>query len=173
MGSIRAWRPNGVDRRLSPDSCRLGRMPATAELGHKETIRPDRPCNGVSLQPRSRYGRPLTAGIRMRRREFIAVLGGAAAWPLAAQAQPAERMRRIGVLMPTDEDPLAKTMLSAFTQALAGLGWADGRNVRMDLRWQGDDVIRTRVVYRFICHHMRRRAAHSRSSQSLRPSIAT
>src|SRR5260370_28999087 len=55
-------------------------------------------------------------------------------------------MRRIGVLMPTDEDPLAKTMLSAFTQALAGLGWADGRNVRMDLRWQGDDINRIGVL---------------------------
>jgi putative tryptophan/tyrosine transport system substrate-binding protein len=75
----------------------------------------------------------------MRRREFIAALGGAAAWPLAAQAQPAERMRRIGVLMPFDEnDPLAKPRLSAFMQALADLGWTDGRNVRMDHRWGGD-----------------------------------
>src|SRR5260370_13831715 len=115
-------------------------------MGHKETIRPDRPCNGVSLQPRSRYGRPLTAGIRMRRREFIAVLGGAAAWPLAAQAQPAERMRRIRVLMPTDEDPLAKTMLSAFTQALAGLGWADGLNVQVDLRWQSHPIDPIQVI---------------------------
>ena len=77
----------------------------------------------------------------MRRREFITLLGGAAAWPLAARAQPGDRVRRIGVLMPSDEnDPLAKTLVSAFTQALAGLGWTDGRNMRMDLRWAGPVV---------------------------------
>jgi putative tryptophan/tyrosine transport system substrate-binding protein len=66
----------------------------------------------------------------MRRREFIAGLGGAAAWPITARAQQAERLRRVGVLMPLDEnDPLAKTFVSAFTQALADMGWADGRNV--------------------------------------------
>jgi putative ABC transport system substrate-binding protein len=74
------------------------------------------------------------------RREFISGLGGAAAWPLAAHAQQGDRVRRIGVLMPYDEnDPLAKFQLSAFTQALADLGWTDGRNVRMDLRWGGPD----------------------------------
>ena len=71
----------------------------------------------------------------IRRREFITLLGGAAAWPLAARAQQGDRMRRIGALMPYNEnDPLAKTLLSAFTQALAELGWTDGRNVRVDLR---------------------------------------
>ena len=74
--------------------------------------------------------------ICIRRREFILGLGGAAARPLAARAQQGDRMRRIGVLMSLDEnDPLRKTQFSAFTQALAGLGWTDGRNVRMDLRW--------------------------------------
>ena len=69
----------------------------------------------------------------IRRREFITLLGGAAAWPLAARAQ--QGVRRIGVLMPGGEnDPLAKTFVSAFIQALAGSGWTDGRNVRMDLR---------------------------------------
>jgi putative ABC transport system substrate-binding protein len=66
----------------------------------------------------------------MRRREFIAGLGGAVAWPLAARAQQGERARRIGVLMVGDEnDPVYKTWVSAFTQALADLGWTDGRNV--------------------------------------------
>ena len=75
------------------------------------------------------------------RREFTTLLVGAAIWPLAARAQQGDRMRRIGVLMPLDEnDPVAKTYVSAFTQALAGLGWADGRNVRMDLRWAGPVV---------------------------------
>ena len=78
--------------------------------------------------------------VGIRRREFITLLGGAAAWPLAASAQQGGRVRRIGVLMGGDEnDPLWKTFVSAFTQALAGLGWADGRNVRVDVRWSGGD----------------------------------
>ena len=77
----------------------------------------------------------------MRRREFIAGLGSAAAWPLAAWAQQGERVRRVGVLMGRDEsDPAAKTIVSAFTQALTDLGWTDGRNVRVDLRWAGPVV---------------------------------
>ena len=83
----------------------------------------------------------------MNRRNFITLLGGAAAWPLAARAQQGDRMRQIGVLMPGDEnDPLRKTRLSVFTQALATLGWAEGRNVRMDVRWHGDDPNRVRVL---------------------------
>ena len=71
----------------------------------------------------------------MKRREFIGGLGGAVAWPLVARAQQADRVRRIGVLLPTDEnDPEGKRRHSAFVQALADLGWTDGRNVRMDLR---------------------------------------
>jgi putative ABC transport system substrate-binding protein len=71
----------------------------------------------------------------MNRREFITLAGAAAAWPLAARAQQGDRMRRIGVLMSGDEnDPAAKTMFSAFAQALANLGWTDGRNMRIDLR---------------------------------------
>src|SRR6516162_10884673 len=76
------------------------------------------------------------------RREFITLLGGAAVWPLAARAQ-GDRVRRIGVLMAGDEnDPVRKTFVSAFTQALTHLGWTEGRNVRMDLRWYGDDANR-------------------------------
>jgi putative ABC transport system substrate-binding protein len=83
----------------------------------------------------------------VKRREFITLLGGAAAWPLAAKAQQAERMRRIGLLMLGDEnDPVWKPGVSAFTQALADLGWTDGRNVRMDLRWYGDDINRIRAL---------------------------
>ena len=81
------------------------------------------------------------------RRTFIAGLGSAAAWPVVARAQQGDRVRRIGVLMPFDEnDPLAKPRLSAFTQALAGLGWTDGRNVRMDLRGHGGDANRIRAL---------------------------
>jgi putative ABC transport system substrate-binding protein len=85
--------------------------------------------------------------ICLRRREFIAGIGGAAAWPLAARAQQRERVRRIGVLMSGDEnDPLAKAFVSAFIQALAGLGWTDGRNMRIDFRWGGGDINRIRVL---------------------------
>src|SRR6516225_2676933 len=82
----------------------------------------------------------------MNRRSFMTFLGGAAAWPLGARGQQGERVRRIGVLMPLDEnDPVAKAYLSAFIQTLADLGWADGRNVRMDLRWYGGDINRIRA----------------------------
>jgi putative ABC transport system substrate-binding protein len=86
--------------------------------------------------------------ICLRRRDFIAALGGAAAaWPLAARAQQRDRVRRIGVLVWGDEnDPEQKRRLSAFTQALSDLGWTDGRNVRMDLRWHGDDNNRIRAL---------------------------
>jgi putative ABC transport system substrate-binding protein len=85
----------------------------------------------------------------MRRREFITLLGGAAAaWPLPARAQQqADRVRRIGWLMGYDEnDPEGKTFASALIQALAGLGWTDGRNVRVDLRWAGGDTNRIRAL---------------------------
>ena len=82
------------------------------------------------------------------RREFITLVGGAAAWPLAASAQQqGDRVRRIGVLMAYDEnDALAETLFSAFIQALAGLGWTDGRNVRVDVRWYGNDTNRIRAL---------------------------
>ena len=84
--------------------------------------------------------------MRLQRREFITLLGGAAVWPLRARAQQGQRVRRIGVLMSGDEnDPADKSRVSAFTQALAGLGWTEGRNMRMDLRWYGDDINRTRA----------------------------
>jgi putative tryptophan/tyrosine transport system substrate-binding protein len=77
----------------------------------------------------------------MRRREFIAGLGGAAAWPLAARAQQPDRTRRIGVLLGYDEsDPEGKAELAGFTQGFAELGWIDGRNVRIDVRWAPGSV---------------------------------
>jgi putative ABC transport system substrate-binding protein len=84
----------------------------------------------------------------MLRREFITVLGGAAAaWPVSAQAQQAERVRRIGMLWTYDEnDPLAKRWVSAFIQSLADLGWADGRNMRLEHRYGGVDINRIRAL---------------------------
>jgi putative ABC transport system substrate-binding protein len=85
----------------------------------------------------------------MNRRNFITLLGGAAARPLAASAQQRDRVRRIGVLITYNEDdPEAKARISAFSQALAGLGWTDGRNVQMDLRGAGGDINRMPALAR-------------------------
>jgi putative tryptophan/tyrosine transport system substrate-binding protein len=82
----------------------------------------------------------------MRRREFITLIGGAAAaWPLASRAQQPERMRRVGVLMAlAADDPAGQARFVAFVQALQELGWTDGRNVRIDTRWAAGDAERFR-----------------------------
>src|SRR5262249_16768379 len=73
---------------------------------------------------------------RLKRRDFLSLLGGAAAWPIAASGQQVERVRRSGNLMGYDEaDPEAEVLLSEFSQGLAELGWSSGRNLRMDVRW--------------------------------------
>jgi putative ABC transport system substrate-binding protein len=79
----------------------------------------------------------------MRRRKFITLLGGAAAWPLAARAEQPEPMRRIGVVVEFDEkDPEAKAYPSGLMRGLAQLGWIEGRNVRIDIRWAASSVER-------------------------------
>jgi putative ABC transport system substrate-binding protein len=79
----------------------------------------------------------------MRRRDFITLLGGAAAWPLAARAQQPERARRIGVLMNlAADDPEALSRITAFVQGLQQLGWTEGRNMRIDTRWGAGDAAR-------------------------------
>jgi ABC-type uncharacterized transport system substrate-binding protein len=81
----------------------------------------------------------------LRRRDFITLLGGAAAWPLAARAQQPERMRRIGVLIPyAADDPEGQARIAAFLQGLQQLGWTEGRNVRIDYRWSAGDADRAR-----------------------------
>ena len=77
----------------------------------------------------------------MRRREFITLLGGAAAWPMAARAQQGERVRRIGVLMNlAADDPESQRRMTGFVQTLQALGWTDGRNAKIDYRWGAGDV---------------------------------
>ena len=77
----------------------------------------------------------------MRRREFITLLGGAAAWPVAARAQQPERMRRIGVLMSTAaDDPEGKARIAALLGGLQQLGWTDGRNAQIEVRWPRGDA---------------------------------
>ena len=80
----------------------------------------------------------------MKRREFITLLGGAAAWPLAARAQQGERMRRIGVLMGTAETIAQQAGLAVFIQLLHQLGWTEDRNVQLEIRWGGGDPARVR-----------------------------
>jgi hypothetical protein len=115
----------------APRFCSTGQGTATARLARtrpvSHTLSPSQRLSWSARAPRSRafllpFGAPGD--------------GPAAAWPLAASAQQGDRVQRIGVLMGGDEnDPVRKTYVSAFTQALADLDWTDGRNVRMDLRW--------------------------------------
>ena len=80
----------------------------------------------------------------IRRREFIAGLGGAAAWPVVARAQQTDRIRRVGVLMDAAEDSSdGQARIAAFRGTLQGLGWIEGRNIQIDYRWGGGDVERT------------------------------
>ena len=82
----------------------------------------------------------------MKRREFIAGLGGAAVWPVAARAQQTEQMRRVGVLFGTlEDDPAGKSWMSAFEKGLRQLGWVEGRNIEIDRRWGGSGTDETRA----------------------------
>ena len=87
----------------------------------------------------------LSLGWGMRRREFFSVIGGAAAWPLVAQAQQGGQPRRIGILLNAAvDDPKFKTWVMAFLQSLQQFGWTDGRNVQIDTRWSGGNAAEIR-----------------------------
>jgi putative ABC transport system substrate-binding protein len=75
----------------------------------------------------------------MRRRDFVTLIGGVASWPLAARGQQGERMRRVGMLMNTIPDSDQKASIEVFRQALQQLGWIEGRNVQIDIRWAAGD----------------------------------
>jgi putative tryptophan/tyrosine transport system substrate-binding protein len=85
----------------------------------------------------------------VNRREFITLLGGAAAaWPLGALAQQADRVRLIGVLMAyAQSDRVAQSWLAAFRGALSKLGWTEGSNLRIELRWSADNADRMRALH--------------------------
>jgi len=77
---------------------------------------------------------------RVKRREFITLLGGAAVWPVTARAQHGERVRRVGVLLNVSAgDPDRQANVATFVQALRQLGWVDGRNIQIETRWSGGD----------------------------------
>ena len=82
------------------------------------------------------------------RREFMALVGGAAAWPLVARAQQSERMRRIGALIAgaAETDPQSRARVAALLEGFAQRGWTEGRNLRIDYRWVGTDPDSIRVV---------------------------
>jgi putative tryptophan/tyrosine transport system substrate-binding protein len=80
---------------------------------------------------------------RLRRREFMTLLGGAAAWPIAARGQPGGRTRHIGALMPfKEQDAKGQEIVAALRQGLSDHGWTEGRNLEMKFRWVGDDIQR-------------------------------
>jgi len=82
----------------------------------------------------------------MRRREFITLIGSAAAWPLVARAQQGERVRRIGLLMGYPEgDQQARANVTAFREGLQSLGWIEGRNIQLEFRWAGGDPDKARA----------------------------
>ncbi len=80
----------------------------------------------------------------MKRREFMILLGGAAAFPRAARAQQPDRVRRVGVLMGISDDPEGQARITVFRQSLQALGWTEGRNVQFIYRWSGGDVVHAR-----------------------------
>src|SRR5262245_60847279 len=82
------------------------------------------------------------------RRKFLATLGAAAAWPLAARAQQGERVRRVGVLMNgAATETIPQSYVAAFVQELRQLGWTEGRNLRIDVRWNAGDAALARIIY--------------------------
>jgi putative tryptophan/tyrosine transport system substrate-binding protein len=87
----------------------------------------------------------LRLGQAMKRRSFIALVGGAAAWPFAARAQQREQVRRVGILLPaTADDTIWQDRVGSFLQALGLLGWTIGRNVRIDTRWATNNAAEIR-----------------------------
>ena len=80
--------------------------------------------------------------VQLKRREFITLLGGAAAWPLAAEAQQSEQMRRIGVLIAglTEKDSEGQLRMAAFRRGLQNIGWIEGHNVHIEERWPGGNA---------------------------------
>src|SRR5262249_23657891 len=96
---------------------------------------------GSRARSASDAARPRRRGDRVKRRDFITLLGGAVAWPLAASAQQSGRMQRIGLLMAwAQSDPEVQPRMAAFMSTLRELGWIDGRNCRIELQWSSGDI---------------------------------
>jgi hypothetical protein len=103
----------------------------------------DKRADGADARPRhpAAAARPRRRGDRVKRREFIALLGSAATWPLTAQAQQGERVRRIGVLAnQAIDEPETQVRVTAFVRRLQELGWTEGRNLQIEHRWAAGDT---------------------------------
>src|SRR5262245_42687031 len=120
----------------------------SAGAGANQVRASDQPqdCQGDRLTNPAGISAARRRGDRMKRRAFITLIGGAAAsWPLAADAQQGERMRRIGVLLPAaPDDAEFQSWVGAFLQGLAQSGWITGRNIRIETRWTRFDAEETR-----------------------------
>jgi putative tryptophan/tyrosine transport system substrate-binding protein len=154
MGNVRFWHKADISSctahvrfrgQSGHDYC-IAKCPLMTQSGH----RPDQhlgPAASISHAPDPFQSADAgcydalsqASGVAVRRREFIKLLGGApVAWPLAAQSQPGERLRRVGMLLPaTANDSEYPTLVNAFVEGLQQLGWTDGRNIRIDIRWAG------------------------------------
>src|SRR5262249_54982388 len=119
-----------------------GRAGEQVRAGHQRADCQDiRPCRAAVT------ARACRRGHRVKRRQFITLLGGAAAWPLTARAQQREHQRRIGVFMPgVADDPEYEARNAAFLQGLGQLGWIVGRNIRIDYRWGAGNIERYRAI---------------------------
>src|SRR5262249_32578168 len=154
QGKRGCWGAHVIRRelpRFAPRRCRLraqdfarhsARRPAR---GAADQVRPD--CQPQDSESTWAHDPGIVSsarrrGDRMKRREFMTLLGGAAAaWPLAARAQQSGAMRHIGVLMAyAESDPEAQAWVDAFGEELQKLGWAEGRNIRIDIRWATSNV---------------------------------
>src|SRR5262245_41004771 len=136
----------GARPRTSTGSCGAKKRPIcrSSNPSNSNSSSISRPPRRSASRCRRRT-RPRRRGDRMKRREFISLIGGAAAWPLAARAQQPERVRRVGVLVPAAAgDPVFLARVGAFLQGLAVLGWSIGRNVRVDARWAITDAAEIR-----------------------------
>src|SRR5262249_49094184 len=123
------------------EACRpAGSSAKQVRAGYKSQNR-----QGTGLDHPAHAARPRRRGDRvMRRRKFMSVLGGAAAWPLLARAQQGERIRKIGVLMGAAETTDGQAGLAVFMQLLHQLGWTEDHNVQLEIRWGGGDPARVR-----------------------------
>src|SRR5262249_41404609 len=125
---------------------RKGRRVAGSAVHESRDVPQSQDCQGARHHGAAAIARPRRRGDRVKRREFITlIVGAAAAWPLAAHAPHCERMRRIGVLTSlAAHGTQAHARCAAFMQGLQQLGWIDGRNVQIDTRWGAGDADRTR-----------------------------